>query len=252
MKETLKSVVAVAGFVAGLALSLYVTVPVTPVGGPEPTELAEAPPRELPTLSPQELFERVAPSVFVVEAVDEYELPISRASAVAVTPNLLVTNRHFVLAGLESNEFYAFRAIQGENDWLVPLVIFMPGAVGPDLCLLQAYELSAKPVEVRRARTLQVGERVYAIGAPRGLELSLSEGIVAGLRPGRHKRRPLIQTTAAISPGSSGGGLFDAQGRLVGITTAFLRESQNINFAESAGWISDILAVYSWGKGADQ
>ena len=54
-----------------------------------------------------------------------------------------------------------------------------------------------------------MGEPVYAVGAPQGLELSLSEGIVSQLRGGPP---PLIQTTVAISQGSSGGGLFNAEG----------------------------------------
>jgi hypothetical protein len=86
--------------------------------------------------------------------------------------------------------------------------------------------------------SLQIGEPVYAIGAPRGLELTLSNGIVSSLRPndGSH----LIQTTAAISPGSSGGGLFDARGNLVGITTLYLTDSQSLNFAVPADWIWEL------------
>ncbi|MBK8072869.1 MAG: serine protease [Ramlibacter sp.] len=52
----------------------------------------------------------------------------------------------------------------------------------------------------------------------------------------------MVQTTAPISPGSSGGGLFDAEGRLVGITTALLRDSQNLNFAVPANWIVELAA----------
>ncbi len=73
-----------------------------------------------------------------------------------------------------------------------------------------------------------MGEPVYAVGAPEGLELPLSEGIVSQLRGGPP---PLIQTTVAISPGSSGGGLFNTEGELVGITTFYLKEGQNLNFA---------------------
>ena len=64
------------------------------------------------------------------------------------------------------------------------------------------------------------------------LENTLGEGIVSGLR----KRRDvdLVQTTAPISPGSSGGGLFDASGNLIGITTFLLRDGQNLNFAIAA------------------
>jgi serine protease Do len=84
--------------------------------------------------------------------------------------------------------------------------------------------------------TLAVGTKVYAIGAPQGLELSLSDGVVASLRP--LGGSSLIQTTAAISAGSSGGGLFDSLGRLVGITTFQSRTGQNLNFAVPADWIN--------------
>ncbi len=78
--------------------------------------------------------------------------------------------------------------------------------------------------------------RVFAIGAPYGLELSLSDGLIAALR--HENGVDLVQTTAPISRGLSGGGLFDAQGRLVGITTFYLSGSQNLNFAIAADQIT--------------
>src|SRR5439155_9860037 len=87
---------------------------------------------------------------------------------------------------------------------------------------------------VRAFGDLAVGEHVFAIGAPRGLERTLSEGLLSGLRhqPGRN----LVQTSAAISPGSSGGGLFDERGNLIGITTMqLIGVAQNLNFAVAAG-----------------
>ena len=74
-----------------------------------------------------------------------------------------------------------------------------------------------------------MGERVYTVGAPQGLELSLAEGIVSSKRTIDGGR--FIQTSAPMSSGSSGGGLFDAYGHLVGITTSILKNSQNLNFA---------------------
>ena len=95
--------------------------------------------------------------------------------------------------------------------------------------------LSARPANLGRSLKLKVGERVYAVGSPKGLELSLSEGIVSQLRGGPP---PIIQTTAAVSPGSSGGGLFNAEGELVGITTFQMEEGQNLNFALPVEWIA--------------
>ena len=87
---------------------------------------------------------------------------------------------------------------------------------------------------------LSVGDEVYAVGAPAGLELSLSRGIVSQLRGAFGKRSaPLVQTDAAISPGSSGGGLFNKAGELVGITT-FKWQGESLNFALPAEWIEEL------------
>jgi soluble lytic murein transglycosylase-like protein len=61
------------------------------------------------------------------------------------------------------------------------------------------------------------------------LELTISEGLISGLRS--TPRGQLIQTSAPISPGSSGGGLFSTDGTLIGLTTLSLKDSQNLNFA---------------------
>ena len=113
-----------------------------------------------------------------------------------------------------------------------------------DLCLLLAEglsESSAEPVEeMGKAGDLSVGEAVLAVGAPEGLELSLSRGLVSQLRNfGQEQDAPLVQTDAAISPGSSGGGLFNQDGELVGITT-FKWKGENLNFAIPAEWIGDL------------
>jgi len=106
-----------------------------------------------------------------------------------------------------------------------------------DLCLLKATGLTAKPARLGQAVKLKVGEPVYAVGSPQGLELSLSGGIVSQLRGGPP---PLIQTTVAISQGSSGGGLFNAEGELVGITTFYLKDGQSLNFALPVEWIGEV------------
>ena len=88
-----------------------------------------------------------------------------------------------------------------------------------DLCQLHAAQLASftRPVRGMVAMDdLRVGQRVYAIGAPRGLELTLSDGLISGLRQTESGSIRLIQTTAPLSPGSSGGGLFDQDRRLVG------------------------------------
>lgn len=79
---------------------------------------------------------------------------------------------------------------------------------------------------------LKVGERVFAIGSPLGLENTISEGIISGKR--QQNDVLLLQTTAAVSPGSSGGGLFDVEGCFIGVTTFKLVGGENLNFAIDA------------------
>ena len=86
------------------------------------------------------------------------------------------------------------------------------------------------------ARNVRVGERVYAIGNPRGLEQSMSEGIVSGLRS--EDGTQWIQHSAPISPGSSGGALISSRGELLGINSWYGKESQNLNFAVPASTLA--------------
>jgi hypothetical protein len=93
--------------------------------------------------------------------------------------------------------------------------------------LLIVDDLNVSPLNVETH--VSVGDRVYAIGAPKGLELTLTEGLVSSIRETTDGR--VIQTSAPISPGSSGGGLFDTHGNLIGITVGGFRGGQNLNFA---------------------
>jgi S1-C subfamily serine protease len=181
------------------------------------------------SLSPQEVFARVKPSVFVVDVYTN-DRPVALGSAVAIDSGTLVTNKHVIQAG------ESFRVRQGPQSW--PAVA---AGVDPahDLGILTVEGLQAPSVLTRLSSTLAVGERVYAIGAPVGLELTLSEGLISGLRP-LQGGGSIIQTTTPISHGSSGGGLFDAEGRLIGITAGSVEQGQNLNFAIPADVIIGI------------
>jgi hypothetical protein len=91
-----------------------------------------------------------------------------------------------------------------------------------------------------RRGELPAGEKVYAIGSPKGLEASLSEGIISGKRE-IAKGAWWLQTTTPVSPGSSGGPLLDSRGRVVGLVVAQSHEGQNLNFAVPASQIRDFL-----------
>ena len=92
-----------------------------------------------------------------------------------------------------------------------------------------------KPLEIVSSSTLRVGVPVIVIGTPYGLEGSMSEGIVSALNrtliAEEFSIENVIQTTAPLNPGNSGGPLLNYQGQVVGIATAIVQESQGIGFA---------------------
>src|SRR5690606_17257328 len=103
-----------------------------------------------------------------------------------------------------------------------------------DRCIISVKDRTLTAIRgVRSQANLEVGEPLYTLGSPNGLEQTLSNGILSGIR--EVEGRSYVQTSAPISPGSSGGGLFDARGNLVGITTLVLagreRLNQSLNFA---------------------
>lgn len=174
-------------------------------------------------LSPVELFKLLSPSIYIVNATrsngDEFQ-----GSAVAVSPTILLTNCHVVSNSSSIGLFQKGVKIK---------VTLISANVEADRCILKASTALSNYVSIRPYDDLNIGEHVYSIGAPAGLELTMTDGLLSGKRilSGRH----LVQTSAPISPGSSGGGLFDEGGNLIGITTFKLKGSENLNFAISAG-----------------
>ncbi len=179
-------------------------------------------------LSPAEVFKKVAPAVWVVVATpSRAELRVHNValgSAVAVSEHLLLTNCHVVKG----------RAIiklvqEGVRD----NASLVAADEASDRCVIKAESVRLAPIAgVRAIDSLAVGERAFAVGAPLSFERTLSEGLVSAIRS--RSGRAMVQTSAAISPGSSGGGLFDERGNLIGITTLTYRVAQNLNFAIAA------------------
>ncbi len=152
-----------------------------------------------------------------------------QGSGVIIRPNIVATNCHVVNEG-GGIEVYKSVDRRADTDSAFPATIRHMDE-DRDFCLLDVVGLWGVSATVRRYDTLAVGEDVYGLGAPQGLDLSFSSGLVSQLRTIDDIR--YIQTNAAISPGSSGGGLFDNEGNLVGIMTFKIADesTEGIGFA---------------------
>lgn len=177
-----------------------------------------------------EVFEIASKSTVVIKKLDAKGKTIGFGSGVVLPGGDIVTNCHVVEGAVKiSVRSYGkdYPAILRYSDW------------ERDVCSVSATGINQNaPITMGSTKKLKVGKPVYAIGSPQGLELTLSDGIVSSLREvvgGNY-----IQTTAAISPGSSGGGLFDENGALVGLTTFYLAEGQNLNFAVPVEWVTEL------------
>jgi S1-C subfamily serine protease len=175
-------------------------------------------------VSSKELFKLVGPSVYMITADDDSSQLISQGSAVAVSKSAVITNCHVVARSKRITVHVGSRKVAAH---------LKSADVKTDRCYLEIGGDELAPVVgVRDFMDLSEGERVYAVGAPRGLDKSVSDGLISGKRTKDGIK--LVQSTAQISKGSSGGGLFDERGNLVGITTFTLKESQGLNFALAA------------------
>ncbi|MFZ6777858.1 trypsin-like peptidase domain-containing protein [Undibacterium sp. Ji83W] len=174
----------------------------------------------------EEIYALRSPSIALISVFSPTGVQVAIGSGVMIEQQVLITNCHVTRNGVQykakiGQEFLAATVIMADEEF--------------DLCRLSVPGSTAPAVELGSTDNLRIGQKVFAIGAPQGLDLTISDGIVSSLRTLASGK--VIQTTAPISPGSSGGGLFDNAGKLVGIMTFQHRLGQNLNFAVPADWI---------------
>lgn len=202
-----------------------------------------------------------------VEALDAYSQAISTAvERVAPTMVQVETGQrsqrgmHSHGKGIGSGVIYSHEGhiitnahvVQGASRVVVTLAdgrAFPAGVVGiepaQDLAVLRVAQTHL-PVAEFRAAPLRVGQLVIAIGHPYGLSATVTAGVISALNrsltvSAQYKLEHLIQTDTSINPGNSGGPLVDAQGRVVGITTAILPFAQGVGFAIPTSTTYDVI-----------
>lgn len=163
-------------------------------------------------------------SVVLVRSLDKKGAELSQGSGFIISRfGAVVTNYHVV-------QFAYDVLIEFINKESYNKVTLIAGFPTQDIAILCIEEYRFSPVILGDSDDLEVGEQIIAIGNPYGWENSISDGLIGGIREidGLH----LLQISAPVSPGSSGGALFNMKGEIIGITTLGSQwGAQNLNFA---------------------
>jgi S1-C subfamily serine protease len=195
-----------------------------------PSPLSPPPPQELTTA---QIADRATPSVVVVENFNEEGVKASQGSGYVFSGDGIVITNYHVIRGAK---LLSVR-VPGSDPYRVESVLGYD--IDHDVAAIQVSGRSLSALLTETIEEPKVGDRVVAIGAPLGLESTVSEGIVSALRNIGTMR--IIQTTASISPGSSGGPLLNEYGKVIGLTTSTERNGQSLNFVVSAKHVSELL-----------
>ncbi len=235
-QEPKPTATALAGTEPAEPLRASVDEPVPAASKASPAPEPSATPQKT-TLSGEEVFAKASAAVVKIEAIRAEGKAVGTGFFVSAD-GLVVTNHH-VLKGAQSvrvvlpnGSSFSLNEVVVRDEAAELALLRVPGSGLPFL------KVSSEPTPP------SVGARVYAIGNPQGLNNTLSQGVVSGDREKFGRR--LIQTTASVSPGSSGGPLLDGNGCVVGVMTFIQtdaeRLSQNLNFAVPSTAVTEIMS----------
>ena len=194
--------------------------------------------------TPQQIAQKAFQSTVLLVMEDTNGQPLSLGSGFFVGDSQIATNLHVVegaargyakLVGQETKfNIEGYTAIDKKRD----------------LIILKVIAFGTQTVSLGNSDFTQVGETVYAVGNPRGLEGTFSDGIISSIRPvGTDK---LIQITAPLSPGSSGGPVLNHRGKVIGVSVLTIRDGQNLNFAIPSNYLKGLLSKVGYTRSLSQ
>jgi hypothetical protein len=211
----------IAGLLSGLALGAILFA--------APLAAAENKSAPLPALSVQAIAAKALPALVTVLIKDNRGQVVKSGSGFFIEPKRLVTNLHVIsgadtvsVVTLDKRQFLVVSARIDEEH---------------DLALLEAPEAVDVPtLPLGDPNAVVIGESVVAAGSPLGMQGTVSTGIVSAIR--NVKDVMVLQTTAPISQGSSGGPLINSRGEVIGINSFMVADGQNLNFAQLSSHIA--------------
>jgi len=194
---------------------------------------ASGQPRATPSdLSTAQVAKKASPTVVTITT------PSGVGSGVIIdAAGILVTNLHVIRGETQVS-------VRLTNGDVYDDVSVVDVDARKDLAVLRIKAFALTPASLGNSDDLVVGDRVVLIGSPRGLSQSVSDGLISAVRDSGEGYR-LLQTSAAASPGSSGGGMFNLRGQLVGIVSSKLSSGENLNFAVPVNYVRGMAGQQS-------
>jgi len=186
--------------------------------------------------SPREIALQGFKSVVLLAMNDTSGQPLCIGSGFFISEGVVATNAH-VIEGAGGGTAKLVGATQ-----TYPILGILALDRHADLALVKV-SVAAPALHLSDAPVPVVGDSVYVIGNPLGLEGTFSQGIVSGIRTAGTDS--LIQMTAPISPGSSGGPVLDGAGDVVGVAVATFKEGQNLNLAVPVSYLAHLFETRS-------
>lgn len=187
--------------------------------------------------TPQQIAQKAFASTVLLVMEDANGQPLGLGSGFFVKPNQVATNLHVVEGAARGYAKLVGQKTKRDIEGITAI------DAKRDLVILQISALGTRTVSLGDSDTILVGETVYAVGNPYGLEGTFSQGIISSVRTvGTDK---VLQLTAPISPGSSGGPVLNERGKVIGVSVATFRGGQNLNFAIPSNYLAVLVAEIS-------
>ena len=174
-------------------------------------------------LTPREIAQQTLPSTVLLLLNNNITKKAKSGSGFFVGEDVVATNFHVIK---ETNEGYV--KIYGQDK-----IYEIAGVIGideqNDLALLKIKGIKGKPLKLNTDDSIAIGDEVFAVGNPEGLEGTFSQGIISSIR--KTDKINLLQITASISAGSSGGAIINDKGEVIGVAVGAIENGQSLNFA---------------------
>ena len=183
--------------------------------------------------NPQQIAKKVLASTVLLVMEDTNGQPLSLDSGFFVKNDQVATNLHVVKGASRGYAKLVSQKTKYDIEGLTAV------DAERDLIILKISVPRAQVIPLADSDTVQVGAPIYAVGNPRGLEGTFSQGIISSIR--KIGTDNILQLTAPISPGSSGGPVLNDKGQVIGVSVATFRGGQNLNFAIPSNYLTTLI-----------